>query len=376
MNRRKVLKTLAGLGASSAFSAAAITKMAAPADRSTETSPAHMTEGHLEADTVSGMPRIGIIGVGRAGGAILSDLYTKLHYVDRSIAIDLVSGNLRYVKADQKILIEAKPSVDNSSKALFGEAVAGLDLAFIVVALGGVTETSLSAQVAEVLKERQVSTIAAAITPSDLTSPRCKEFARTGLQLLRQRTVATVPIALGGIAPILTAGSRDRLILPLIAHPVEHLVRGITAQLVESNFVGLNMDDLRLLMAGAGYAAIGYGSARGKNAATAATLEAINHPLLGPDRLSTASGILILVETSGASFYMQDAIKIYSPIRNVLADFFDGYLGFGAIRTESMAKDFRVTILASEMPDANAEPRRRTGPVAGNRLFGNYSSFI
>lgn len=342
MNRRNVLKTLICVGASSVFPAApSFGEMHAPTGMDTENIGTH---------TNPDGPRIGVIAVGGVGGTILSEFYGKVSGLHRSIAIDIDSGDLHRVKADQKILIDPKSSIggDAHSRTQIGEAVAGLDLAFIVAGMGGVAGTSLSAQVVEVLQARQISSFAAAITPSHLTGPRYKEVARTGLQLLHQQTIAAFPIAHRGIVPIPTAVWRGRLVQPPVARTVEQLVRSVTSQMVDSSF-GLDLDYLRWVLAGGGYAAIGYGSARGANAAVTATLQAIDYPLLGLDRLKNASSVQILVETSSANFSIKDVNKIFAPIRNTLVEFFDGRVGFGVVRTASMADDFRVTLLVSEI---------------------------
>jgi cell division protein FtsZ len=230
------------------------------------------------------------------------------------------------------------PHLDNNTKSLMDEAVAGLDVVFLVVGMGGATGTSLAPQIAEVLREKQITTFAAALTPFDFDGQPRAEITRNGLDELCRLTTATFPVP-----PAL----RDQWFQPRRAHTVEQLYRSIAIPLCETGFIGrFDPADFRQILAGDGRAAMGYGSAQGKNSATTATLQAIAHPLLGLDRLRSASSVLVLVEISGTSFHMRDAIKIPVAIRNALTEHYDGHLLFGAFRTASMADDFRVTILA------------------------------
>lgn len=341
MNRRKVLKTLAGLGAASTFPATAFTKMAAPADRPTELAPVGTADNQLESGPRPTIPRIGLIAVGGVGGEILSGLYGKVAHLYRAIAIDIHPGHLHHVKADRKIWADGGFGTDlsNNAKSQLDEAVDDLDLAFMVVGMGGATETFLAQQIAEVLQVKQITTFAAALMPFDFEGRSNEENFWNGFHGLYRRTTATfqVPLAL-----------RDPLFQRWSASTIGQLCRSIAAPLCESGFLGrFDLADFKLVLAGDGRAAMGYGSARGKNSATAATLQAIAHPLLGQARLKSASGVLVLVETSGAAFHMHDAIKVPPPIRNALTDSYDGHLLFGAFRTESLTDDFRVTILAN-----------------------------
>ncbi len=120
-------------------------------------------------------PRIGVIAVGGAGGTILSELYGKLPYLSHLIAIDVDLGALQRVAATRKILIgdaAVRPRdartvslLANDARTQIADAVAGLDIAFIVAGMGGVAGTAISPIVAEMLRKNQAMTIAAAFTP-------------------------------------------------------------------------------------------------------------------------------------------------------------------------------------------------------------------
>ncbi|MDZ4255727.1 MAG: hypothetical protein U1A72_24430 [Sulfuritalea sp.] len=311
-------------------------------------------------------PRIGVIAVGGAGGTILSELYGKLPYLSHSTAIDIDSGALQRVAANRKILIGgamARPSdarattkLANDARTQIANAVADLDIAFIVAGMGGIAGTSISPIVAEILRKNQVMTIAAAFTPVNSEGPHRHHIAVDGM------------LALGDIANATFQISNEVLCwhpcqrdLPLWSSPAtttfERLYRGITEPIASPDEYVVRWDtqDLWECMSSEGSAAIGYGSASGRNADEAATRKAIHHPLLGEDQLSTASCVLVLIESAPELLRLRQFVEISHLIREFLSvstAVADPVYLCGAIWNKAMADNFRVTILASGIPSS------------------------
>ena len=357
MDRRTFIHSLACLGATTALPAFAFDgETRATAILEAATSPA-------KSESLS-EPRIGVIAVGGAGGTILSELYGKFPYLSYSTAIDIDSDALQRVAADRKILIGdamARPRDARTANLLankawpqIADAVADLDIAFIVAGMGGIAGTAISPIVAEILRKNQAMTIAAAFTPVNSEGPRRHHIAVDGM------------LALGDIADATFRISNDVLCwhacqrdLPLWSSPAtttfERLYRGITEPIASSDFlVGLDKGCLVECMSNDGYAAIGYGSASGRNAAEEATRKAIAHPLLGEDRLNSASGVWVLVEGVPEFLRMRQLSEISHLVRDYLSfstAVADPYYIYGAIPNKAMEDDFRVTILASGISD-------------------------
>jgi cell division protein FtsZ len=309
-------------------------------------------------------PRIGVIAVGGAGGTILSELYGKLPYLSHSTAIDIDSDALQRVAANRKILIgdatvrprDARTAslLANDARAQIADAVADLDIAFIVAGMGGVAGTAISPLVAEILRKNQVMTIAAAFTPVNSEGPRRHHIAVDGM------------LALGDIADTTFRISNDVLCwhacqrdLPLWSSPAtttfERLYRGITKPIARSDcLISFDIEDLRLWMSNEGAAAIGYGSASGRNAAEVATRKAIAHPLLGEDRLGSASGIWVYMEGDLGLLWVRQYREMIYLVRNAMSistEVADPILLCGANSSKTLGDEFRVTILASGISD-------------------------
>lgn len=357
MDRRAFIQSLPCLGATTALPAFAFAGGTRPTAILEAAAPPAKSKFLSE-------PRIGVIAVGGAGGTILSELCGKLPYLSNSTAIDIDSVDLQRVATDRKILIgdatvrpsdaRATSKLANDARAQIADAVADLDIAFIVAGMGGTAGTAISPMVAEVLREKQVITIAAAFTPVNSEGPHRHHIAVDGM------------IALGDIANATFRISNDVLCwhacqkdLPLWSSPAtttfERLYRGITEPIASSDYlVGFNTQSLRECMSNEGSAAIGYGSARGRNAGEAATRKAIAHPLLGEDRLSSASGVWVLIEGVPEFLRTRRFVEIANIIResvSVSTAVADPSYICGAIRNKAMEDDFRVTILVSGISD-------------------------
>ncbi|MBV5349651.1 hypothetical protein JZU71_00340, partial [bacterium] len=148
-------------------------------------------------------------------------LYGKLPYLSRSIAIDSNEQTLRGVLADQGILVGngmARPGstqsaeyLANNSKSLIARAVADLDLVFIIADMGDTAGTGISLTVAEVLKEKQITTIGVAITPVPYQNEKYWEIALSETSVLGQLTGAAFPIY---YPSMLHSNSRKELLSP------------------------------------------------------------------------------------------------------------------------------------------------------------------
>ena len=292
-------------------------------------------------------PRIGVIAVGIDGCELLSSLNGRLPHLCRPVAIDFSSYAFEEVSADRKILIpydgmnssgnhRATKSFAKDTKLRITEAVADLDIAFIVAGMGGLAGTDIVPAVAELLREQQIFSIAAAISPCTFENLFHHQVAQASADKLCRIANAVFPIncewSEQGLSPT----------------EFERLYRGITLPFSEPGLVNLDVDDVISLMSNGGRNAMGYGSAKGKDAAEIATRQAITYPLLGARLLSTASGILISIEGPPTSLARLGKVcRIFDTVRDAIgyADH-DQVLVCGAIRNETLVDEFRVTILA------------------------------
>lgn len=101
------------------------------------------------------------------------------------------------IVADQKILIgDGKHRPRRADTARFmvvtagaeiANAVSNLDLAILIVGMGGVAGSAISQTFAEVLLDQKILSIAFAITPFDFEGPQRQKIASSAMKALSKR---------------------------------------------------------------------------------------------------------------------------------------------------------------------------------------------
>jgi cell division protein FtsZ len=133
-------------------------------------------------------------------------------------------------------------------------------------------------------------------------------------------------------------------------------VSGITDLITTPGLINLDFADVKSVMAGAGSALMGIGSARGDDRAVAAAESAISSPLLEAS-IDGAHGVLLSI--SGGSdlglFEINEAARLVADAAHPEANII-----FGAVIDDTLGDEVRVTVIAAGF-DGGLPPARRTG---------------
>ena len=356
MDRRKFLQSLTLLGASAIPSAFALGGQARTQNIVDQSSAKDVAEEAFDLDNPSWKGYLlGVVAVGGAGCSVLSGLHGKLPYLGRSIAIDLDPFALHRSVADQKILVgegKNRTASLNTTKQLaqaekprIAEAVAGLDAVLIVAGMGGNAGTCLSPVVAEILHEKNIMALGAAITPFEFEGMRRNRIAGIGLQALARQVNALVPISHQALSR--TAGD-DALFSAVLAqaqNAAGKLYETLSISLGEQGLIGVDLLDVQNAITQGGYSALGYGSSSGSGAAENAALDAIKYPLLGLDRLRSTQGVLVAIEGSPARLKSQEIGKVFEIISSYTPP--QATVIVSAKPNPAITDICRVTVLAS-----------------------------
>jgi cell division protein FtsZ len=136
-------------------------------------------------------------------------------------------------------------------------------------------------------------------------------------------------------------------------------VQGITDLITTPGLINLDFADVKSIMAGAGSALMGIGSARGDDRAIAAAELAISSPLLEAS-IDGAQGVLLSV--AGGSdlglFEINEAAQLVTDAAHP-----DANIIFGAVIDDALGDEVRVTVIAAGfdggLPRARREQTRR-----------------
>lgn len=149
------------------------------------------TDAVKVADSGWDIPKVGVVAVGGPGTAIVGKLAGRPPYLGLSIAIDIDIHSLHRVKADRKLLLldDGKDLYLNPHAARLAaqlsideiaDALAGLDMVFLVAGMGGAAGTGIAPIVARILCEQKILALAFTTLPFSFESQRRQRIAQAG----------------------------------------------------------------------------------------------------------------------------------------------------------------------------------------------------
>ncbi len=342
MNRRQFNKTMVALGA-----IATLPVLAYPRDVAAEP----------ELEPAESLIRIGLVSVGGADGNTVATIAQGLPYVTRTIAIDRDSVALSNSGADRMVLIGdgyAGPMKSRSAyemahrqAAEIEAAIGDLDLVFIVAGMYGAAGKGMAPVVADIARRKDIGTLGIAITPAEWQGAQSNPRVRYAVHEFQRAGATVFPINSHHMARALGDGGSG------VCQNVKDLLASVSHAINQGHIVGIDLHELQLALNPSDIAAMGFGSADGAGRAENATQLAIAHPLLGADRLRTATGVVVNIRGKAAGLMLHESKTVMRAIRSY-QPFDSGYL-YSASADESVGDKLIVSILAS-VPEAPIRP--------------------
>ncbi|MDP5107868.1 MAG: cell division protein FtsZ, partial [Candidatus Nanopelagicales bacterium] len=174
------------------------------------------------------------------------------------------------------------------------DVLKGSDMVFVTAGEGGGTGTGGAPVVARVAKEVGALTIGVVTKPFNFEGKRRITQAESGVEALRNEVDTLIVIPNDRL---LSLSDRNISVIDAFKqadHVLLQGVSGITDLITTPGLINLDFADVRSVMAGAGTALMGIGSARGENRAAIAAQNAIASPLLEAD-IQGAKGVLLSI---------------------------------------------------------------------------------
>jgi cell division protein FtsZ len=127
--------------------------------------------------------------------------------------------------------------------------------------------------------------------------------------------------------------------------------------------INVDFADVRTVMSEMGMAMMGSGTATGENRAREAAEQAVSSPLLEDVDLSGARGILVNV-TAGSDMTIGEFQEVGETVREFAAS--DANVVVGTAIDMDMENEMRVTVVATGIGEAKAEPEKAVKTVQKN----------
>lgn len=309
---------------------------------------------------------IKVVGVGGGGVNAVNRMIEEGLSGVEFIAINTDSQALMFSDADIKLDIGreatrglgagANPEVGRTSaedhKDEIEETLKGADMVFVTAGEGGGTGTGAAPVVASIAKKSGALTVGVVTKPFDFEGKRRSRQALEGIENLKEvcDTLITIPNQ-----RLLQIGQDDLSMMEAFGLADEVLfngVQGITNLITIPGMINVDFADVRSVMAEAGSALMGVGSARGDNRVLNAAEQAINSPLL-ESTMDGAKGVLISV-AGGSDLGLMEVNNAASIVEEKADP--DANIIFGTIIDDNLGDEVRVTVIATGFEQGNGNP--------------------
>ena len=237
------------------------------------------------------------------------------------------------------------------------EVLRGADMVFVTAGEGGGTGTGGAPIVAKVAKDLGALTVGVVTKPFTFEGKRRTAQAEEGIENLRREVDTLIVIPNDRLLAI-----SDRSISALEAFKTADQVllsgvQGITDLITTPGLINLDFADVKSVMAGAGSALMGIGSARGEARSIRAAELAISSPLLEAS-IDGAHGVLLSI--AGGSdlglFEISEAAELVAKSAHP-----DANIIYGTVIDDALGDEVRVTVIAAGFD--GGQPKRVVMPV-------------
>ncbi len=281
---------------------------------------------------------------------------------DADVKLDIGRKLTRGLGAGAAPEIGKQAALDHAEE--IEEMLRGADMVFVTAGEGGGTGTGGAPVIARIAKELGALTVGVVTKPFTFEGKRRTAQADEGIAQLREEvdTLIVIPndrllaISDRSISQLEAFRSADQVLLSG--------VQGITDLITTPGLINLDFADVKSVMAGAGSALMGIGSARGEARATRAAELAISSPLLEAS-IDGAHGVLLSI--AGGSdiglFELSEAAELVAQSAHP-----DANIIFGTVIDDALGDEVRVTVIAAGFE--GGIPKRVSVPVIDAASLG------
>ncbi len=223
------------------------------------------------------------------------------------------------------------------------ELLKGADMVFITAGEGGGTGTGGAPVVAEVAKSVGALTIGVVTRPFDFEGRRRALQAEQGIQRLKEKVDTLIVIPNQRLLTLADAKTSMVDAFKMADDVLLQGVSGITDLINVPGIINIDFADVKMIMADAGTAIMGIGTATGEARAANAARHAIKSPLL-ESSIEGARGILLNI-AGGPGLGLLEVNEAASIIQEVAHP--DANIIFGNVIDSSLSDTVRVTVIAA-----------------------------
>jgi cell division protein FtsZ len=312
-------------------------------------------------EEIQSFARIMVIGIGGSGkNAVNHMINSKVKGVS-FICMNTDTQDLHHSLAEKKIHIgknltkglgagmdpEIGKKAAEETKSEIQDVVKGADMIFLACGMGGGTGTGAAPIVARAAREQGILTVAVTTKPFFFEGSHRMKLAEKGIEELAKEVDAIIIIPNDKLLQLAEKNTNFKDAFIKCDDVLRQAVEGISDLITTPGVINVDFADIKAIMANAGSALMGIGSASGEKRAEKAALAAINSPLLEIS-INGAKGVLFAI-SGGDDLTIQEIQEAAKVITESIDK--DAKVIFGTIHDEKLKKgEIKVTVIATSFP--------------------------
>ncbi len=329
---------------------------------------------------IQSFARIMVIGIGGSGKNAVNHMINSKVKGVTFICMNTDTQDLHHSLAEKKIHIgknltkglgagmdpEVGKKAAEETKSEIQDVIKGADMIFLACGMGGGTGTGAAPIVARAAREQGILTVAVTTKPFFFEGNHRMKIAEKGIDDLAKEVDAIIIIPNDKLLQLADKNTNFKDAFVKCDDVLRQAVEGISDLITTPGIINVDFADIKAVMANAGSALMGIGTASGEKRAEKAALSAINSPLLEVS-IHGAKGVLFAI--SGGDDLTINEIQEAAKIITESIDK-DAKVIFGTIRDEKLKKgEIKVTVIATSFPaDTPRKNLFNSGAVVGQLL--------
>lgn len=305
------------------------------------------------------LPNIKVIGIGGGGINAVNHMMDCGMQGVEYIAVSGDSCTLGLSKAHKRINIrenrpqglgmltaEAYRHFAEEARNVLKENLQGADMVLVIAGMGGGSGSGASSVVASCALELGALAVAVVTKPFEFEGRRRRKIAETSIDELRKNADTVIIISNDSILPLIkNIGDQTPLMeaFRTVDDTIFRCVQSIVDSIHVPGMVNVEFSEIKQLLSNAGFAKMGYGSAKGGAGARNAAKAAAENSLM-ESAVEGATGVFLSI-TSGEDINFQDETDVIDVLSELATP--DAKFVWGAMVDNKLAKDeFQVTAIA------------------------------
>jgi len=312
----------------------------------------------IESQEIEQFVNIKVIGIGGSGNNAIEEMADRPINGLKLIALNTDLQALSLSQASQKVQIgklttrglgaggdpEIGKKAAEEDRNMISKVLEDADIVFITAGMGGGTGSGAAPVVAEIAKREGALTIGVVTRPFTFEGRKRIVQAEQGIEELKKQVDALITISNDRLLSMISKDTSVKEAFEITDRVLRQSVQAIADLITIPGLINLDLADVRAVIKNAGFALVGIGLGRGNNKATTAAEAAISSPLLEVS-IKGSSSLLVNV-TGGMDMSLYEINEIVDLVSKAAGS--EANIVFGAIISENMKDEIRVTVIATK----------------------------